>query len=53
MFVLSVALMASGGAALTYTSVRGRRRVFRAAAVTSGLVSLILVTATIIGFSSN
>jgi hypothetical protein len=53
MFVLSVALMASGGAALAYTSVRGRRRVFRAAAVTSGLVSLILVTATIIGFSSN
>jgi integral membrane sensor domain MASE1 len=53
MFVLSVALLVACGAALAYAGVQGRERVFRVAAVTSGLASLILVTATVIGFSSN
>jgi hypothetical protein len=53
MFVLSVALMAACAASLAYAGVRLRERVFRIAAISGGLSSLLLLTPTIIGFSSN
>ncbi len=53
MFVLSVVLMVVCAAALAYAGLEARARLFRVAALTGGLTSLILLTATIIGFSTN
>lgn len=53
MFVLSVALMAGCAALLFYAGLRGRDRLLRVTAFTGGLTSLVLVTATIAGFSLN
>jgi hypothetical protein len=53
MFVLSVALMASFGALIVYAGLRGRARLFCSAALACGLASLVLVTATVIGFTAN
>lgn len=53
MFVLSVALMVVCAAALAYACLRVKERLFRVAAFVGGLTSLILVTATIIGFTAN
>jgi ABC-type dipeptide/oligopeptide/nickel transport system permease subunit len=53
MFVTSVALMVVCAALLSYAGLRGRGRLLRLSAFVGGLASLVLVTATIIGFSSN
>jgi hypothetical protein len=53
MFVLSVGLLVVCAAALAYACLGGKERLFRVAAVAGGLTSLILVTATIIGFTAN
>lgn len=53
MFVLSVAALVACSAALAYAGVRRRDRVFRITALAGGLTSLLLVTATIIGFTAN
>ncbi len=53
MFVLSVVLMAACAVALAYAGLAVRERVFRFAALAGGLTSLILLTATIFGFSAN
>lgn len=53
MFVLSVMLMVVCAAALAYAGLEARARLFRVAALAGGLTSLILLTATIIGFSTN
>ncbi len=53
MFVLSVALMAVCAAGLVYAGLGAKQRLFRVAAFAGGLTSLILLTATIIGFTAN
>ena len=53
MFVASVALMVVCAALLFYAGLRNRRGLLRLTAFVGGLASLVLVTATIIGFSSN
>jgi hypothetical protein len=53
MFVLSIALMAAGAALLAYAALRARTRLFRSTALSCGLGALLLVTPTIIGFSTN
>jgi hypothetical protein len=53
MFVVSVALMAVCAALLAYFGLRIRNRPFRAIAFAAGLIALLLVTPTIIGFSTN
>jgi hypothetical protein len=53
MFVLSVALLVVCAAALAYACLGGKERLFRVAAFAAGLTSLILVTATIVGFTAN
>ena len=53
MFVVSVALMAVCAALLAYFGLRRRNRPFRAIAFATGLIALLLVTPTIIGFSTN
>ena len=53
MFVLSVVLMAACAAALTYSGLRGSAGAFRATALAGAITSLLLVTATIIGFTAN
>lgn len=53
MFVLSVALMVGCAALLVYAGLQGRVRLVRATAFAGGLISLVLLTATIIGFSVN
>jgi hypothetical protein len=53
MFVLSVALLVLCTAALAYACLGGKERLFGIAALGGGLTSLILVTATIIGFTAN
>lgn len=53
MFVLSVALMAVCAAGLVYAGLGAKERLFRVAAFAGGLTSLILLTATIIGFTAN
>jgi hypothetical protein len=53
MFVLSVALMVVCAALLFYAGLRGRDLLLRVTAFVGGLASLVLVTATIVGFSSN
>ena len=53
MFVLSVALMVGCAALLFYAGLRGRNRLLRVTALAGGLTSLVLVTATILGFTLN
>ncbi len=53
MFVLSVALMAVCAAVLSNAGLRGRDGLLRVTAFAGGLVSLVLLTATILGFSLN
>jgi hypothetical protein len=53
MFVLSVALMVAGAALLAYAALRTRTHLFRSTALSCGLGALLVVTPTIIGFSTN
>ena len=53
MFVLSVALMVVCAALLLYAGLRGSDRLLRLTAFAGGLTSLGLLTATIIGFTTN
>ena len=54
MYVLSVALMAGCAALLFYAGLQGRHvSVWRVTALAGGLTSLILLTATILGFTLN
>jgi hypothetical protein len=53
MFVLSVALMAACAALLLYSGLQGRENVLRLTALAGGLTCLVLLTATILGFSLN
>jgi hypothetical protein len=53
MFVLSVALMVGCAALLFYSGLRGRDHLLRATAFVGGLTSLVLLTATTLGFSLN
>ena len=53
MFVLSVGLMAGCAALLFYAGFRERDGLLRATALVGGLTSLVLLTATIIGFTTN
>jgi len=53
MFVLSVVLMTACAALLLYAGLRGRNRLLRVTAAAGGLTSLMLLTATIVGFSLN
>jgi hypothetical protein len=53
MFVVSVAVMAICAALLAYSGLRSRNRPFRTIAFAAGLSALLLVTPTIIGFSTN
>ena len=53
MFVASIALMVVCAALLLYAGLRGRSHLLRLSAFVGGLASLVLVTATIIGFNSN
>jgi hypothetical protein len=53
MFVLSVALTVACAALLAYFALRGRRGLFRSAALAGGLAALFLLTATIVGFTAN
>lgn len=53
MFVLCVALMGGCAALLLYAGLRGRDRLLRVTAFAGGLTSLVLLTATIIGFTVN
>lgn len=53
MYVLSVALMAGCAALLFYAGLQGRHRLLRVTALAGGLTSLILLTATILGFTLN
>jgi len=52
-FVLSVALMAVCAAGLVHAGLGAKERLFRVAAFAGGMTSLILLTATIIGFTAN
>jgi hypothetical protein len=53
MFVLSLALMVAGAALLAYAALGTRTRLFRSTALSCGLGAQLLVTPTIIGFSTN
>ncbi|MDQ2969487.1 MAG: hypothetical protein M3R37_14390 [Actinomycetota bacterium] len=53
MFVLSVVLMVVCAAALAYSGIGAKERLFRFIALAGGLTCLILLTATIFGFSAN
>ena len=53
MFVASVGFMVVCAALLLYAGLRGRARLLRLTAFVGGLASLVLVTATTIGFTSN
>jgi hypothetical protein len=53
MFGASVVLMVACACFLVYAIFRARQRLLRVAAFTGGLAALFLVTATIIGFSTN
>jgi hypothetical protein len=53
LFVLSVMMMAACAALLVYSAVRARTGLFRWTALVAGVASLVLLTPTIIGFSSN
>jgi hypothetical protein len=53
MFVASIALMVVCAALLVYAGLRGRGRLLRLTAFVGGLASLVLVTAAVIGFTSN
>jgi hypothetical protein len=53
MFVLSVASMCACAALLVYAGLRGRGRLACGTALGGGLASLVLLTATTIGFTAN
>ena len=53
MFVLSVALLCACAGLLLYAGLQGRVRLLRASALGGAVVSAILLTATIAGFSLN
>jgi hypothetical protein len=53
MFVLSIALMAACAALLLYVGLQGRESALRLTALAGGLTCLVLLTATILGFSLN
>lgn len=53
MFVLSVAVLALSAGLLAYSGLRELRGLFRTTAAIAGLVALLLVIPTIIGFSAN
>ncbi len=53
MFVLSVGVMVAAAALLAYAGLGGRDRLLRATAFTAGLIALLLLTPTAIGFSLN
>jgi hypothetical protein len=53
MFVISVVLMTSCGALLAYFALERRAGVFALTALAGGVVALLLVTPTIVGFSAN
>lgn len=53
MFVLSVVLMTVCAALLVHAGLRNRARELRVTAFAGGLTALVLLTATIIGFTSN
>jgi hypothetical protein len=53
MFIASVALLALSAGLIAYSALRGRRSLFRATAAAGGLVALLLVIPTIVGFTAN
>ncbi len=53
MFILSVALLAACAALMLFSGQRGRAALLSGAALAGGITSLVLVTATIIGFTAN
>ena len=53
MYVVSVALMAGCVTLLFYAGLRGRDGLLRLTALVGGLTSLVLLTATILGFTLN
>jgi hypothetical protein len=53
MFMLSVALMAVCAAVLFYAGLHERHGLLRLTAISGGLISLVLLTPTIIGFDLN
>ena len=53
MFVLSVALMVACAGGLVYAGLRRKEPLFRATALVGGITSVVLITATIIGFTAN
>jgi hypothetical protein len=53
MFVLSLVLMATCAVLLALSTLHGRARLFRASAFGGALAALLLITGTIIGFSTN
>jgi hypothetical protein len=53
MFVASFVAMCVSGALLAYAGFGSHARLFRRAALAGGLCSLLLVTPTILGFSTN
>jgi hypothetical protein len=53
LFFASVAVMAACGALLVYAALRGRGLLFRSVALVAGIAALLLLTPTIVGFSTN
>ena len=53
MFVVSVALLCACGVLIAYAGWRGRVRLLCGTALAGGVASLVLVTATVIGFTAN
>ena len=53
MFVVSIALLCTCGVLVAYAGWRGRVRLLCGTALAGGVVSLVLVTATVIGFTAN
>jgi hypothetical protein len=53
MFVLSIASMCACAALLVYAGLSGRARLVRGTALVGALASLVLLTATTIGFTAN
>jgi hypothetical protein len=53
MFIASIVLLAGCAALLLYAGMRGGEGLYRGAALSAGLIGLLLVVPTIIGFSTN
>ena len=53
LFGVTIAVLIGCGLALAYSSVRGRRRLFAAAAFVTVLAAVFLVLPTVVGFSAN